>query len=79
MTKKDIARKIAETTGIALMTVTEIVQMPFDGITEVLVDEGHIELRNFGVFKVKLRKPRKARNPRTGEAVMVPPRRRVTF
>jgi nucleoid DNA-binding protein len=79
MTKKDIAKKIAEATGMPQVTVTEIVQMLFDGITEILVDEGGIELRNFGVFKVKKRKPRKARNPRTGEAVMVPARRTVTF
>ena len=56
------------------MAVTEIVQMLFDGITEILVEEGHIELRNFGVFKVKERKPRKARNPKTVESVMVPAR-----
>ncbi len=79
MTKKDIAKKIAEATGIPQLTVTEIVRMVFDGITEILVEEGGIELRNFGVFKVKNRKARKARNPRTGEAVMVPERRTVTF
>ena len=79
MTKKDIAKKIAEATGIPNLTVIEIVQLLLDGITEILVDEGGIELRNFGVFKVKKRKPRKARNPRTAEAVMVPARRTVTF
>jgi len=57
----------------------EIVQMLFDGITEILVDEGGIELRNFGVFKVTESKRREARNPRTAAAVMVPARRRVTF
>ena len=79
MTKKDIAKKIAEAVGIPQMAVTEIVQMLFDGITEILVEEGHIELRNFGVFKVKERKPRKARNPKTGESVMVPARKTVAF
>jgi nucleoid DNA-binding protein len=79
MTKKDIVKKIAEATGIPQMTVTEIVQMLFDGITEILVEEGNIELRNFGVFKVKERKPRKARNPSTGASVMVPAKRSVTF
>jgi nucleoid DNA-binding protein len=79
MTKKDIVRTIADETGIPQMDVLEIVQMLFDGITEILVEEGGIELRNFGVFKVKERKPRKARNPRTGEAVMVAARRAVTF
>jgi nucleoid DNA-binding protein len=43
------------------------------------VREGRIELRNFGVFEVRQRKPRKARNPRTGEQVKVPARRVVTF
>ena len=40
---------------------------------------GRIELRNFGVFEVKQRKPRKARNPRTGEKVKVPAKLVVTF
>src|ERR1022692_2479600 len=79
MTKKDIAKKIGDATGIPQMTVTKIVQMLFDGIPEILVEEGNIELRNFGVFKVKKRKARKARNPRIGETVMVPARRTVTF
>ena len=79
MTKKDIAKKIADAVGLPQLEVREIVQMLFDGITEILVEEGGIELRNFGIFKVKNRKARKARNPRTGEAVMVPERRTVTF
>jgi nucleoid DNA-binding protein len=79
MTKKDIAKKIAEATGVPQMKVAEIVQMLFDGITEILVEEGNIEFRNFGVFKVKKRKARPARNPRTGEAVTVPSRRTITF
>ena len=79
MTKKDIAKKIAEAVGLTQLEVIEIVQMLFDGITEILVEEGGIELRNFGVFKVKTRKARKARNPRNGDSVMVPARRVVTF
>lgn len=79
MTKKDLAKKIAEAVGINQLLALEIVQMTFDGITETLVGEGRIELRNFGVFEVKQRQPREARNPRTGEKVMVPPRRVVTF
>jgi integration host factor subunit beta len=41
--------------------------------------EGRLELRNFGVFEVKKRKPRKARNPRTGESVDIPAKLVVTF
>ena len=79
MTKKEIARKIAEHSGISQLVALEAMQMVFDGIMETLVDEGRIELRNFGVFEVKRRRARKARNPRTGEAVSVPERSVVTF
>jgi integration host factor subunit beta len=79
MTKKEIARKIAEHSGISQLLALEAVQMVFDSIIETLVNEGRIELRNFGVFEVKRRRPRKARNPLTGEKVSVPERSVVTF
>ena len=79
MTKKDIAKTIAEEMGLAVSVVKEVIQMVFDSITETLVEEGRIELRNFGVFEVKKRKARQARNPRTGETVMVPERCVVRF
>ena len=79
MTKKDLARAIAGETGLPQTQVLEVVQKVFDGITETLVEEGRIELRNFGVFEVRRRKPRKARNPRTGEKVKVPAKLVVTF
>jgi integration host factor subunit beta len=79
MTKKDLARAIAGETGLTQTQVLEVVQKVFDGITETLVEEGRIELRNFGVFEVRRRKPRKARNPRTGEKVKVPAKLVVTF
>jgi nucleoid DNA-binding protein len=79
MTKKEIARKISEQSGITVLLALEAVQMVFDGILEALVDEGRIELRNFGIFAVKRRRARPARNPRTGEKVSVSERRVVTF
>ena len=79
MTKKEIAKKISEQSGITHVLALEAVQMVFDGITKTLLDEGRIELRNFGVFEVKRRRARKARNPRTGENVSVPERSVVTF
>ena len=75
MTKKDMATTIADATGIPQVQVAARVQRVFDGITQTLLSEGRIELRNFGVFEVKERRPRRARNPRTGEAVDVPARR----
>src|SRR5207249_3924377 len=56
-----------------------IVQQTFDAIMKTLLEVGRIELRNFGVFEVKQRKARKARNPRTGDKVDVPPKNVVTF
>jgi integration host factor subunit beta len=70
---------IADNVDLPTALVAEIVQKTFDGIIETLVKEGRFELRNFGVFQVKERKPRKARNPRTGEIVDVPKKMVVTF
>ena|SRR5579864_6757768 len=79
MTKKELVKAIAGEVGLPTAKVHEIVQRVFDGLVETLVKEGRIELRNFGVLQVKERKPRKARNPRTGEAVVVPKKFVVTF
>jgi integration host factor subunit beta len=79
VTKKDLAKTIADKLHINQLQALEVVQMTFDGIIAALVHEGRIELRNFGVFEVKVRQARSARNPRTGEKVMVPKRAVVTF
>ena len=79
MTKKEIVKKISEETGLTQLKIKDIVQRTLDAIIETLVAEGRIELRNFGVFEVKKRKPRKARNPRTGAKVFVPSKNVVTF
>jgi DNA-binding protein HU-beta/integration host factor subunit beta len=79
MTKKDMARAIAEDSGITQVQAKAIVQQVFDSVVETLLPERRIELRNFGVFEVTERGPRRARNPRTGERVSVPAKRVVTF
>ena len=79
MTKKEIVKQISDDTGLTQLKTKEVVQKTFDSIMETLLDEGRIELRNFGVFEVKRRKARKARNPRTGDRVDVPPKSVVTF
>lgn len=79
MTKKEIVRQISERAKLTQLKTKEIVQWTFDAIIETLVTEGRIELRNFGVFEVKQRKPRKARNPRTGDRVDVAAKNVVTF
>ncbi|HEV7221420.1 MAG TPA: HU family DNA-binding protein [Pirellulales bacterium] len=79
MTKKEIVKTISEEIGLTQLKTKEIVQKTFDAIVETLVEEKRIELRNFGVFEVKKRAARKARNPRTGDKVFVPEKYVVTF
>lgn len=79
MTKKEIVKAISEQIGLTQLKTKEIVQKTFDAIVETLVEERRIELRNFGVFEVKKRAARKARNPRTGERVDVAEKYVVTF
>lgn len=79
MTKKEIVKDIADQIGLTQLKTKDIVQKTFDAIVETLVEQGRIELRNFGVFEVKQRAARKARNPRTGDRVDVPPKNVVTF
>ena len=79
MTKKDMAKAMADEMGLTHAHATEVIQRVLDGITETLCEDGRLELRNFGVFEVRERKPRTARNPRTGKAVAVPAKLVVTF
>ncbi len=79
MTKKEIVKTISEECGLTQLKTKEIVQKTFEAIIDTLVTEGRIELRNFGVFEVKKRAARKARNPRSGERVNVPEKFVVTF
>jgi integration host factor subunit beta len=79
VTKKEIVKTISDEIGLTQLKTKEIVQKTFDAIVETLVEERRIELRNFGVFEVKQRAARKARNPRTGDKVYVPEKFVVTF
>src|ERR1700745_1693054 len=79
VTKKEIVKQISDRIGLTQLKTKEIVQQTFDAIVDTLISEKRIELRNFGVFEVKKRKARKARNPRTGDKVDVPPKFVVTF
>ncbi|MDR2755642.1 MAG: integration host factor subunit beta [Planctomycetaceae bacterium] len=79
MTKKEIVRSISDKLGLTQLKTKEIVQKTFDTIIETVAEDGRIELRNFGVFEVKVRNARKARNPKTGEEVFVKEKCVVTF
>ena len=79
MTKKEIVRTISDEIGLTQQKTKEIVQKTFETIIEVLATEQRVELRNFGVFEVKKRAARSARNPRTSAKVEVPEKWVVTF
>ena len=79
MTKKEIVRRISERAELTQLKTKEIVQWTFDAIIDTLIQDGRIELRNFGVFEVRRRKARRARNPRTNDRVDVPEKNVVTF
>src|SRR5260370_7904210 len=79
VTKKEIVKQISERIGLTQLKTKEIVQLTFDAIVDTLLEDKRIELRNFGVFEVKQRKARKARNPRTGERTDLPPNNVATF
>lgn len=80
MTKRDFVVKIAADTGIAQHQVTEAVQKILDYISDELAAGRTVELRNFGIFEVKVRKSRKGRNPNKPEnEVMIPERVVVKF
>lgn len=79
MTKKEIVLKIADQTSIKQIDVKKAVQMALDIVIDSLSRGETVELRNFGIFKVKSRKGRLGRNPKTGERVEIPSKKVVTF
>jgi integration host factor subunit beta len=79
VTKKEIVKRISEDLGRTQLQTKDIVQRTLDAIIQTLVADGRIELRNFGVFEVKRRASRRARNPRTGETLIAPAKNVVTF
>ena len=80
MTKRDLVVKIAKKTNIIQSDVAEIVQITLDSIAEELIAGHNLELRNFGVFEIKVRKSRKGRNPNApSHEVVIPERAVVKF
>ena len=79
LTKKEIVRAISEETGMTQSAIREIVQKTFDSVLDSLANGQRVELRNFGVFDLKVRAARQARNLSTGDAVQVPEKIVVAF
>ena len=79
ITKKELIDRIAESTGYKRVQVKRIVQQFLDEIVNELGRSNRLEFRDFGVFETKLRKARKAQNPKTLEPVELPAKRTVKF
>jgi nucleoid DNA-binding protein len=78
-TKKELTNKIADKLKEKQMLVRDIVQAFLDACIEELRNGNRLEFRDFGVFETVARAARKARNPKTGEVVQVPPKIVVDF
>ena len=79
VTKAEIVEDIASKTGLTKKDVATAMDMFLESISKALSEGKHYEIRGFGTFKVKKRKSRMARNPRTGDAVPVPDRKVPVF
>lgn len=74
MTKADLVDEVAAKVDLTKKEAEEIVNSVFDSIVQSLQSGEKIELRGFGSFRIRSRKPRIGRNPKTGEKVEVPPK-----
>ncbi|HEO72602.1 MAG TPA: integration host factor subunit beta [Candidatus Hydrogenedentes bacterium] len=79
MTKRELVVNVAERLGYTQNEVANIIQAALEAITESLSEGHRIEIRNFGVFEVKVRDARIGRNPRTGQEVPIAEKRVATF
>lgn len=79
MTKADLVEQVAEKTGLTRTDVAATVDAFLEAVKRALENGSNIEIRGFGTFKIKPRKARKARNPRTGDVVPVPDRKIPVF
>ncbi len=79
ITKRELVFQVAQKLGMPRSAVDKVVQETLDTLSQALADGERLEIRNFGVFETKIRAPRIARNPRTGEEVPVSERRVAVF
>jgi len=78
-TKKSISQIVAESNGLVTEEVLHVFQQIINCIDKALVNGDRVEVRDFGIWSTKVSAARKARNPKTGEAVDVSARRKVHF
>ena len=79
ITKQFLIQEIAKSTGFVRNDIKIVVEQFLDLLGEKLIEGNTIEIRGFGTFACKPRKARPARNPRTGETVLIDERLVPTF
>lgn len=79
MLKKDLIDKVSSELSMQKQDVGVAVDILLETMTEALVAERRIELRGFGSFSVRTRKPRSTKNPRTGKIMDIPNRKTLHF
>ena len=79
MTKSTLVDHIYETVGLSKKETTEIVEIFFETIKEILSEGESLKLSGFGTFSVREKGSRRGRNPKTGVEIEIEPRRIVTF
>lgn len=79
MNRKDLIARIMKEAGISTSQATKALNSTLDGIKAALKRGERVTLSGFGSFEIKIRNPRKGRNPKTGEEVAIPKKKRVKF
>lgn len=79
MTKTDFISKVAEKSGYTKKDSKEVIELVLEAITEAVAEEGELRLSGFGVFELAESTAREGRNPQTGEAIMIPAKKRMAF
>ena len=79
MNKQDIVEALHNKVGFSKRETAQLVDLTLEKIAAALVEDEAVTISSFGTFKVKRRKPKRARNLKTGESVDVPSRKTVTF
>jgi integration host factor subunit beta len=79
MLKKDLIDKVSDELALQKQDVSLAVDIMLDTMSKALIEERRIELRGFGSFSVRSRKPRSTKNPRTGKIMEIPNRKTLHF
>ena len=79
VTRSELAEAVTEATKLSRAEAKKLVDEVIDEISNALLNDGFVKLTKFGVFSVRLKPERKARNPKTGEEALITPRRIIAF